>query len=325
MCCRIRELGINLLFTLYSPEKKAQVYSPARIPGVRTFSTLAGYVPDSLQNYDSAPIASRRLDFGYRGREVPYWLGDLGRDKVRIVQRFHERAISHSLTFDVSCLEEDRIYGEAWPKFIESCKAMLGTESGSSITDFDGSAQRSVLEYLKNRPDAGYEEVHAALLRSYEGNIVHNCISPRAFETAALRTAMVLFPGEYSGLLQPWVHYIPLAKDFSNFSQVVDSINDDDLLNTMVNRAHRDLIASGRFSYSEFVRDFDNTLDQFATHHGSNSKRAYEKAIQEPVPKPPLPWRSRLKRLAERVGVPPWVVRKLKSVANQAMGKESGA
>ena len=196
---------------MYSPDRTRVLRGT--IAGVDKFSTRR-HVPDSLVSYSTIPIASRPVDFGYRGREVPFWLGDLGRDKVRIVQQFHEKSVSYSFNQNVSCQEEDRIYGRDWPRFIESCKAMLGTESGSSITDFDGSAQQQVLDYLQARPSASYEEVHQAVLRPYEGNVVHNCISPRAFETAALRTAMVLFPGEYSGLLQAWVHYIPLAKDF---------------------------------------------------------------------------------------------------------------
>src|SRR5205814_6148693 len=138
------------------------------------------------------PLASRPLDIGYRGREVPYWLGRLGQEKTNIVNDFHRHIGNFPLRHDVSAKEEDRIYGPDWPRFIESCKTMLGTESGSSITDFDGGAEAQVRAYLQGRPDATFEEVHHAVLRPYEGNVVHSCISPRAFETAALGTAMVL-------------------------------------------------------------------------------------------------------------------------------------
>jgi hypothetical protein len=315
MCARIRELGIHVLFTLYSAHKIDQVYSPGRLPGVAKFSTLAGYVPDNLLTKTAPPSASRRLDVGYRGREVPYWLGHLGQEKTNIVKAFHHHVHGHALSHDVSCKEEDRIYGQDWPNFIASCRTMLGTESGSSVTDFDGSAEAQVRMYLESRPDAPYEEVHSAVLRTYEGNVVHNCISPRAFETAAMRTAMVLFPGEYSGILKPWVHYIPLEKDFSNFPEVVQAIKDDGLLTSMANRAFDDLVASGQYSYRSFIREFDEIVERHATHHGSPWKHGYELAVQEPVPKPAIPWRARLSHLAERAGMPPWLLRKLKDVA----------
>ena len=320
MCRRIREVGTHILFSLYPPEKLELVYSQERLPGVKKYPTLAGYVPEKLLRQSLVPLAQRPLDIGYRGREVPYWLGHLGQDKVNIVKGFHRHIEGWGLRHDVSCKEEDRIYGPDWPRFIESCKAMLGTESGSSITDFDGGAQKRVGNYLSKQPSATYEEVHQAVLGEYEGNVVLNCISPRAFETAALRTAMVLFPGEYSGLLKPWVHYIPLAKDFSNFSEVVRSIKDHDLLAALVDRAHADLVASELYSYRAFVEEFDKIVERHATHHGSKSKVAYGQAMQEPVPKPALGWRSRLKNLMERAGVPPWLIRKFKRASRLVPG-----
>lgn len=316
MCACIREMGIHLLFTLYAPEKIDLVYSPSRLPGVTKFSTLAGYVPQNLLNKPTIPIASRPIDVGYRGRELPFWLGHLGQEKTNIVKAFHRHVQGHPLKHDVSCKEEDRIYGADWPKFIESCKTMLGTESGSSITDFDGSAETRVLEYLQEHPDASYEEVHAAVLSPFEGNVVHNCISPRAFETAALRTAMVLFPGEYSGLLEPWVHYVPLEKDLANFTEVAKAIQDTDLLMTMVNRAYDDLVGGGRYSYRTFIAAFDAIIDRYATPHGVTSKTKYELAMQEPLINVPMGWRGRLRWLAETAGVPSWLVRKLKAVAD---------
>jgi hypothetical protein len=188
----------------------------------------------------------------------------------------------------VSSREADRIYGEHWPAFVQSCKTMLGTESGSSITDFDGSARTTVEAYLKRHPKATFAEVHQAVLQPYEGNVVHNCISPRAFESAALRTGMVLYPGDYSGILKPWVHYIPLEKDFANFAEVASKVKDVKFLTELTERCHADLVATGRYSYRTFVGEFDDMLDRHASPHGKDSKENYEKALKEPPPKRPL-------------------------------------
>src|SRR5207245_8014257 len=102
-----------------------------------------------------------------------------------------------------------------------------------SIADFDGSVEANVQAYLRQHPGASFEEVFEAVLRPYEGNVMVTCISPRAFEATALGTAMVLFPGEYSGVLRPWDHYLPLEKDCSNFAEVVRRIRDLDFLRDM--------------------------------------------------------------------------------------------
>ena len=44
------------------------------------------------------------------------------------------------------------------------------------------------------------------------------------------------------------VHYIPLAKDFSNLDEVLGRVRDADLRRELTENAHRDLIASGRYS-----------------------------------------------------------------------------
>jgi len=262
MAAMMRYLGINVLFTLYPEDKIAKVWDQTRLPNVAVFTTLAGYVPDSLLNLETTPIATRPIDIGYRGRALPYWLGRLGQEKVWIAQGVLERAPYYGLCCDIGWLEEDRIYGEQWNVFIRSCKAMLGTESGASITDFDGSIQARVNEYMTSHPDADFFAVQRAVLMPYENNLVINVISPRMFEAIALRTALIMFPGHYSGLLQPWVHYIPLEKDFSNMDQVVEKLRDLEYLQTITQRAYTDLVASGHYSYRRFIQEFDRIIEE---------------------------------------------------------------
>ena len=87
-----------------------------------------------------------------------------------------------------------------------------------------------------------------------------NQVSPRVFEAAAARAALILFEGDYSGVVEADVHYIPLKKDFSNLDEVFERLKDVAALEEMVERTYRDLISSGRFSYEKFVHQFDETL-----------------------------------------------------------------
>jgi hypothetical protein len=138
---------------------------------------------------------------------------------------------------------------------------MLGSESGSSIVDYDRSAENAVRAYLAEHPVAGYEEVAAAALGPFAEGPRINTVSPRVFESAAMRTGLVLFPGEYSGVIRPTEHYIPLAKDFSNMHDVSEAIRDDALLERMTARTYDDLIASGAYSYRRFVAAFDEAVE----------------------------------------------------------------
>lgn len=258
-----REIGIKVLFTV-APEPAASQLYDVRLPGVRRVQTLTGYVPENLRDRPRRPLDQRTIDVGYRARDLPFWFGRLSREKAWIGQRFLELAPKYGLRCDIAWTEHDRIYGGRWIEFVSSCRATLGTESGASIADFDGSAEQAVLDYLRLHPAASYEEVHEAVLRPYEGNVVVHVISPRVFEAAALGTALVMFPGEYSGVITRGTHYIALEKDFSNMDEVVRQLRDDSLVSAMTARTHDDLIKSGRWSYQALVAEFDRVVDEEA-------------------------------------------------------------
>ena len=133
-----RELGIALLYTLVPQDTVPAVYG-GRLDGVEIKTTLAGFVPDALTGLPMTSLAGRAYDVVYRGRPVPFWLGRLGQDKVRIGQGFYGRSERLGLRTDIAWGEVDRIYGEEWYRFLADSRTTLGTESGSSIVDFDGS------------------------------------------------------------------------------------------------------------------------------------------------------------------------------------------
>ena len=104
--------------------------------------------------------------------------------------------------------------------------------------------------------------MQATFLLPYEGKIRLNQISPRCFEAAALRTAMVLFEGEYSGVLEPWRHYLPLKKDFSNFEEVLAALRDDAGLQRLVDRTFEEVASNPKHSYQTFVQQFDEVIER---------------------------------------------------------------
>jgi hypothetical protein len=281
MSATMRELGVNVLFTCVGQSSLPKIWSEVRLPGVLKVPTLTGYVPEALAAIRVPLLRDRSLEIGYRGRDVPWWLGQLGQEKIRIGQGVLERAGTYRLRCDIAWTEDRRIYGQKWVRFIASCRAVLGTESGASITDFDGSIEAAVKDYLRDHPQADFEEVERVVLAPHEGIAPVIAISPRAFEAASLRTAQILFPGEYSGILEPWVHYIPLEKDFSNLDDVVRSLRDDSFVARMIETAHRDLVQSGAFSYRTFIRGFDDLIGRLASRRVSDGKRGFRRARLE--------------------------------------------
>jgi hypothetical protein len=260
----INELGINVLFSCVPDEEIPKVYPIHEVPNLRVVNVLTGYVPESLLSYEVPPIAKRRIDVGYRTRKMWYWLGALAHEKWFIAEEFKRRAKVDSLdlVLDLSSREDERLYGDAWTKFVASCKTVIGAESGASIIDFDGQLQRIVDQYVSQHPKASFEEVSEIFLKPYEGSLKLHQISPRCFEAAALRTPMVLFEGNYSGVLVPNRHFIVLKKDFSNFAEVVEKIKDDAFLQEMANLTYKEVALNPRWSYQEFIGVIDRIVEE---------------------------------------------------------------
>lgn len=257
----IRGLGVTLLFTCVPETEIDKVYSPEALPGVTKVNVLTGYVPQNLLGRAVPAPSERPIDIGYRGRQLPAYLGRLGQEKSQIADRILADAPKYGLVTDISCREEDRLYGTAWTDFMARCKATLGVESGASIFDFTGEIERRVRAHLRRHPDATYEELDRLYLAEHEGRIRLNQISPRCFEAAALRTLMVLYEGGYSGILVPWRHYVPLKKDHSNMAEIVGVLRDPARIAGITERAYREIARDPRYSYVTAVAMIDGAID----------------------------------------------------------------
>lgn len=222
---------------------------------------LTGYLPE-LEGFSAAmpmPMAKRRWWISYRGRPVPYQYGRLTRDKFVIGERMRSVCAERGIPSNIETSEEGRLYGSAWHDLIRNSRVMLGTESGTDVFDFDGGLWEQVDQWLALHPQSSFEEVEERFLTNIE-KIAANQISPRLFEAIVMRTGLLLFEGEYSGVLIPGKHYIPLKKDFSNIDEALAAVNDLDGIDAMVERAWRDVVLSGKYSFSAYVKRVDDLI-----------------------------------------------------------------
>ena len=257
----IRDLGIQVVFTCVPEESIAKVFPAEQFPDVRFVPVLTGYVPLELERMQNVkPSAARPTLIGYRGRRLGYWYGDLGQEKLVIGQRMKAICDARGLKTDIAWEEDERIYGN-WFDFLGNCKATLGTESGANLFDHDGQLAVAIQQELYRNPDASYEEIRAKYLAGREGEAIMNQVSPKIFEAIAMRTALVLFEGQYSGVVEPHRHFLPLKKDFSNVDEVLAKLHDNAFLEAMTARAY-DEIHCGRYSYPAFIRSTDEILLQ---------------------------------------------------------------
>jgi len=275
----IKDLAFDIVLTCVPQEFVEYVYPRVEFPNVEFVTVLTGYVPEADINSTPLPkpLADRGIFIGYRGRDIGGRYGQLGFDKYEIGRRMKEICDARGIATDIAMDEESRIYGTDWYEFVGNCRAMLGSESGSNVFDFDGSIAAKYGEMMRanNGVAPTYGEFRAHV-DARDGEIDMGQISPRIFECAIMRTPMVLFKGRYSDAVAPAEHYIALEKDFSNIEEVLAKLEDVPALEAMAARAHAHLVQSGKFGYREFIINLRSLCDSKLQQ---KNWRANEKAL----------------------------------------------
>ena len=257
----INTMGIDVVYTCIPRDCFAVAYPPEEFPNAEFMDSLTGFVPIGMERKTQVkPTAQRRHVLGYRGRKLPYWYGTLGQEKLTIGVRMKRICQERNIPCNIEWADEHRIYGPGWYDFIEDCRAVLGTETGANVFDIDGTLSRDITAALADEPEMTFQQAHERFMRDCGTTVTMGVISPKVFEAIALRTALVLFEGDYSGVVKADEHFIPLKKDFSNVDEVLAKLEDIAYLEELTARAHRDIIASGKYSYQAFVGGFDDML-----------------------------------------------------------------
>ena len=252
----IADFGIDAVFSVMPPDQWPALYAGVS-PRVRIHQGLTGYLDDKRVGEIErirAREAERPIDIGYRtaGRPLP-WFGRHGYLKQEIAEVFARRAPAYGLAADISTDGADMLLGNHWYRFLARCKYTLGVEGGTSILDRDGSFRVATERYLAQHPDASFEEVEAACFPGVDGTFRGYAISPRHLEACASRTCQILTEGSYNGILEAGRHYIPVRRDFGNADEVLELVRRDEVRREITENAHRDIVASGRYTYRSFV------------------------------------------------------------------------
>jgi hypothetical protein len=233
---------------------------------VRT--VLTGYIDEEtnrrIDRMRRAGVA-RDIDIGYRAWKAAYWLGEHGQHKVRVADIVGAKAAARGLAVDSSQRDQDVLSGDDWFRFMLRCRATVGVEGGASVLDHDGAIKVAVEAYLKDHPDASFEEVRDACFPGRDHELGLSCISPRHLEACQTQTCQILIEGGFNGILRPWTHYIPVKKDYSDVEQALDVLADRERVAAMVAAAYRDVVEPGTWTYRAFVqRTESEVLDQAA-------------------------------------------------------------
>ena len=265
-----KEFSIKTVFTCLPLSECKKVYNPQESGLDNYFTVLTGYVhSEAVKRYSdkALPISKRKIDVGYRGRKVPFWLGQQGQIKWQLADRFKEiLAGQNDLRYDISCDRRDEITGDAWYEFLSRCRVILGCEGGASLHDPTGEIRARVEHFLHRYPFASFQEVQAKCFAGGDRNLNLRALSPRHFECCVTRTCQALVEGDYGGIFKPDVHYIEIRKDWSNLEDVLRKIKDVKYCQEIADNAYRDIVETGLYSYEKFIEQVMNSIRKELIH-----------------------------------------------------------
>ncbi|MBI5844435.1 MAG: hypothetical protein HZB23_07195 [Deltaproteobacteria bacterium] len=258
LCDFVNQMGLSTVFSVAPESEWPNIYNTVDRDRVKFHRVLTGYlsrrVLSTIARFGKKGVP-RNIGIGYRTAGKPYaWFGRHGFLKQDIADLFLARAPQKGIKVDISTSNADTILGDDWYRFLLSCKYTIGVEGGTSILDRDGSIHERNLRYVKEHPDAAFEEIEAACFPGLDGTFGLSAISPRHLEACATKTCQILTSGGYNGILKPGIHYIELKRDFSNADEVLDLVASDRVRAGMAEKAYQDVVASDKYSYENFVR-----------------------------------------------------------------------
>jgi hypothetical protein len=249
LCRFAHEFKIDHIFSVAPESEWEKIYDTVDLSKTQIHKVLTGYLNDSI----SLPgNIARDIDIGYCAADPPYWHGRHGMLKGDIGKAFLNCPDTNDLRMEILTPKGHPFLGDDWLHFLMRCKYTLGVEGGTSILDRDGTIRTCTERYQQEHPEATFEEVEQRCFSGVDGSFKLFALSPRHLEACATRTCQILIEGDYDGVLQPWKHYLPLKKDFSNLDQIVEIVKNDALRTEITECAFQEIVASNNYAYPVF-------------------------------------------------------------------------
>lgn len=264
------EWNVDLVFSVIDGNWDVLYPKYSKIGTIRLAYT--GYIDDSLLRVRPVPWNDRPIEIGYRARKLPPYFGSLGETKWRIgleVKRLADRA---GVVTDIVVGDGGALLGDSWLKFINECRFSLGANSGSSLLDPVGAIQRSVRAYMAEHPRAPFDEVERNCFPGLDRIHEFTAISPRVLEAGMLESCQILVEGNYSGILKPWEHYIPIKPDASDFDTVLRAMRDRALCAELVANCKTTLLDFKGLRYESYARSIIDAVFEMAGRYPKRNR-----------------------------------------------------
>ena len=232
------------LLPMYKKEGRLiQGYTTYLTPHIRSLGKFA------------KPWDDRKIDFFYRASGLPTFPNSLGKVKAEIGDTFKKVSQNHSrkYKYDIKTIDynsKEALTGDKWYEYLGNSKAIIGSNSGSSVKIKSHSVANNII--VKNKSNKDFYSSLYCVPRS-DRNKNYTGISPRNLEAAFTRTLQILVPGDYGNILTPHRDYIPLESDGSNVSQILEIFSDRERCLEIIENCYNTFSNFKEIQYKELI------------------------------------------------------------------------
>lgn len=267
----INYTNIHHIFTVLDKDDDIKkVYKSINFNNVKINKCLTGYINNNNNN-SYKKIKDKKIDIFYRGKKLSPIYGELGYLKYKIGHEIYRYIKNNNiqLNINISSNQKDRIYGNLWEKILSNSKTTLATPSGSNVLNYDNilinrikskfNLKSGLILNENQDPNVIFKSVNEFNIKE-ELNL--EVVSPKMFEAVQFGTVLIMYEGKYSNIFIANKHYIPLKRDHSNISEVINKIKDDNYLQKIADNAYNDIILSNKYTYQSFIKYVDHVIDK---------------------------------------------------------------
>jgi hypothetical protein len=204
-------------------------------------------MPHALNPKVYYPItdSQRIIDIGFIGDIYWPFVGD--KERTDLIRLFEIEGTNLGLTCDI---RTQRIPRTEWATFLNTCKGIIGAESGTYYLNDRGRLLTAARDYnLNENRQATFEEVFERFYQNQPRLVSGKSISSRHFEPIGTKTCQVLLEGDYNGILKADEHYISVKKDLSNIDEVVRCFKDENYRQAMVERTYEYVLSNHTYHH----------------------------------------------------------------------------
>lgn len=274
------KFNIDLLLPFCDPESWKELYPNYINRGGKIRQGYTCYLTENMKKLTKRriPWEQRKIDIVYRASGVPTFPNKFGYIKAQIGNRFlSSLGPETSLVTDISTSQSKFLTGDSWYSFMSNSKAILGSNTGSSVQIRNFDVVKKIEEVRKSFPKIDNYDLEVESIPLVDRNKEFDGISPRNVEAALLGVVQILVKGRYGGLLKPGIHYLELDEDCGNANEIALFLKDEKRCREIVNNCYQAFINFKEMSAEFEVDEILNSIKKHPKDKKQQDKNSFKK------------------------------------------------